>query len=31
MQNAMAQNFSWDAAAEKYLEVYERSRILRSG
>ena len=30
MQNAMAQNFSWDAAAEKYLEVYERARALRA-
>lgn len=31
MQNAMAQNFSWDVAAEKYVEVYDRARALRAG
>jgi starch synthase len=31
MQNAMAQNFSWEAAAEKYVQVYERARALRAG
>ena len=31
MQNAMAQNFSWDVAAQKYLEVYERARAVRAG
>jgi glycogen synthase len=31
MQNAMAQNFSWDVSAEKYLDVYERARAVRAG
>jgi len=31
MQNAMAQNFSWDVAAEKYLDVYEKARAVRAG
>jgi len=31
MQNAMAQNFSWEAAARKYLEVYDRARAVRAG
>ena len=31
MQNAMAQNFSWDVAAAKYVEVYEKARAVRAG
>ncbi len=31
MQNAMAQNFSWEVAAEKYVQVYEGARALRTG
>src|SRR5271168_274475 len=31
MQNAMAQNFSWATAAEKYVEVYEKARAVRAG
>jgi len=31
MRNAMAQDFSWDVAAQKYLEVYERARAVRAG
>jgi starch synthase len=31
MQNAMAQNFSWETAAQKYVEVYERARAVRAG
>jgi len=31
MQNAMAQNFSWEDAAQKYVEVYERARAVRAG
>jgi starch synthase len=30
MQNTMAQNFSWDVAAAKYLEVYEKARAVRA-
>jgi len=30
MRNAMAQNFSWETAAAKYLQVYERARALRA-
>ena len=30
MQNAMAQNFSWEGAAQRYLEVYERARAVRA-
>jgi len=31
MQNAMARNFSWEVAAQKYVEVYERARAQRAG
>jgi len=30
MHNAMAQNFSWEVAAQSYLDVYERARALRA-
>jgi starch synthase len=31
MHNAMSQNFSWETAAQNYVEVYERARALRAG
>jgi starch synthase len=30
MQNAMAQNFSWEVAAGHYVAVYEKARALRA-
>ena len=30
MHNAMEQNFSWEVAAQRYVEVYERARALRA-
>ena len=30
MRTAMAQNFSWDLAAAKYVQVYERARAVRA-
>jgi starch synthase len=31
MQNAMAEDFSWAGAAEKYVDVYQRARAVRAG